>query len=47
MAAVPPPPTPEVQTALPAAPAAEPAPAATTDLAVPQRSPKEPALFDH
>jgi TPR repeat protein len=47
VAAVAPPPTPEVQSALPAAPAAEPAPAATTDLAVPQRSPKEPALFDH
>ena len=30
-----------------AAPAAEPVPAETTDLAVPQRSPKEPALFDH
>lgn len=47
IAAVPPPPTPEVQSALPAAPAVEPVPAATTDLAVPQRSPKEPALFDH
>jgi TPR repeat protein len=42
-----PPPTPEVQSAPPAAPAAEPVPAETTDLAVPQRSPKEPALFDH
>lgn len=38
---------PEVQSAPPAAPAAEPVPAETTDLAVPQRSPKEPALFDH
>ncbi|MDQ7249316.1 tetratricopeptide repeat protein [Dongia sedimenti] len=38
---------PEVQSALPAAPAAETVPAETTDLAVPQRSPKEPALFDH
>jgi TPR repeat protein len=46
-AAVVPPPTPEVQSAPPAAPAAEPAPAETTDLAVPTRSPKEPALFDH
>jgi TPR repeat protein len=46
-AAVVPPPTPEVQSAPPAAPAAEPAAAETTDLAVPARSPKEPALFDH
>ncbi|GAB2177987.1 tetratricopeptide repeat protein [Dongia sp. agr-C8] len=48
-AVVVPPPTPEVQSAPPAAPAAEPAaaPVATTDLAVPARSPKEPALFDH
>jgi hypothetical protein len=46
-AAVVPPPAPVVQSAPPAAPAVEPAPPATTDLAVPQRSPKEPALFDH
>jgi TPR repeat protein len=48
-AAVVPPPTPEVQSAPPAAPTAEPvaAPIETTDLAVPSRSAKEPALFDH
>ena len=48
-AAVVPPPTPEVQSAPPSAPTAEPAaaPTETTDLAVPSRSPKEPALFDH
>jgi TPR repeat protein len=46
-AAVVPTPTPEVQSAPPAA-SAEPAPVAeTSDLAVPARSPKEPALFDH
>jgi TPR repeat protein len=44
-AAVLPPPTPEVQSAPPAEPAT--APAATSDLAVPSRSPKDPALFDH